>query len=528
VIFLRQEIDYGQYRYEKLSLLWKDVDDKCYFELSPNDLDDLNLQSFKESLLIKEKIDLYQWILKVPSDMEVSLYRQAVMKDFVDNNNLFDTLMTYGKEAHKLMSMGKFAFERESTVYNVIKRMDEVVNVREMTEKILSSLQGANLTSKGLTQYKELLEEIVASPIYDAFMKDVEAVKSLEEGVKSIKIGLNLDEYLQPIEAILLELSQEEFKYSRNLKKMGYYINYGIKEIKMIPRKIFAKETVLPPEALNTLEKTIEPATLQLIKFCDQFNMKILEVLSVLYHELPYYQIGLELYYSVKNRNEVLVLAEWKKPYILENIYHPILAVDGDETIVKNTIIMSDQQKTMILTGANRGGKTTMTQTIGIALWFGQLGFFLPGRKISLPYVSHIFLHFPREEQESIKLGRLGEECQRFQKQYVVGDSLSFYLMNESFLGTSHNESIQLAIETIKAIHYKGAFLLFNTHLHELLEELEKEINPDRIKSFIAGKDMEKSPFLIEEGRPLGKSYAFAIAKQYGMLYEQLIEDSKE
>lgn len=520
---MRQEIDYGQFRYNALSLLWEDLNDKDAFFLDDEDMLDLNIQTFSQLIEEKRKLDIYPWLKEVPRRRETSIYRQQIMEDFVHNPDLFQILFTYGEEAHKLMSMGKFAFEKEATLYNLIKRMEEVETIRQMVEQVLKTMVKVPLASDGLTRYKELLEEIVESPIYEAFIKDIQEIRKLDPGVKSIKIGLNLDKHLQPIEAILLEISDEEFKYTRFMKKMGYYVLKGVKELKMIPRKIFARETVLPPDALNTLEKTIEPATLQLIKFCDQFNMKILEVLSVLYHEMPFYQIGLDLYYKIKEQGEPMIQPIWEEPYLLENIYHINLGIDHIEKVVKNTFTPNPRKPIIILTGANRGGKTTITQSIAIALWFGQLGFYVPGSNMRLPYVQNILVHFPREEKETLDLGRLGEECQRFRTLYNNSNKQSFYFMNEAFSGTSHHESLQIASETLKAIHHKGGMVLFNTHLHELVEELEKDIDPECMMSLVAGKDMKKSPYLIEEGRPLGKSYANEIAKQYGMTYDQLV-----
>lgn len=521
---MRQEVDYGQFRYEAFSLLWENVDNKEFFELKQGDMDDLNINSLYEYIKEETEINIYEWLNKMPISINDSLYRQEIMLDFDENKDLFEVLYKYGDEAHKLMTMGKFAFEKEATVYNVIKRMDEVENLRMIIEELLRTMNKDKLKSRGLIKYKELIESIVESPVYEAFIKDVELIKNLEEGVKSIKIGLNLDEYLSPNEAILLEISDEEFKYTRVMKKMGYYVNYGIKEIKSIPRKIFARETVSPPDALNTLEKTIEPATLQLIKFCDQFNMKILEVLSVLYHELPFYEIGLTMNKKLKAEGFSLCLPRWESPTVLKDIYHINLGIDQKEEVIFNTITLREDKPIMILTGANRGGKTTITQTISISIWFGQLGLFIPGRQVNLPFIKELLLHFPKEEKASVNLGRLGEECLRFKGLFEKSSKASFYCMNEAFQGTSHSESLQIALESVKAIHSKGGFLIFNTHLHELVEALEKELPPEDIVSLIAGKDMKKSPYIIDEGRPLGKSYAHLIAKKHGMLYEQLID----
>lgn len=540
---MRQEIDLGQKRYDKLSLLWENPEVQTYKEITASDLEDLNLQAVGSYFEEVHQLNFTNILSKMPVRIEDTLYRQEIMKDFVDNITLFKVLVESGNKAHHLMSLSKFAFEREATVYNLIKRMDDVEAIRTMLESVQKEFKSCNVESRGLKAYYALIEEILESPIYEAFLSDVGYIKSLEGGVKSLKIGINLDDYLQPIEAILLEISSEEFEYSRFGKKVGYYVNAGIRELLLIPRKIFARETIMPPEALNTLEKTIEPATLQLIRFCDQFTMKILEVLSVLFHDLPYYQIGVHMERYLFQKGFETVRPEWtevqdqseRDSQVNEHVTETAFSIDGiynlnlafsmkSEDITTNQVFIKKEQRCIILTGANRGGKTTFSQSLIQLIWMAQCGFYVAAKKATLSYVDNLLLHFAKEETQSIDFGRLGEECLRFRNIYDKGTPKSFFCMNESFSGTSYQESIQLAIESIRAIDTQGGFVLFNTHLHELVEELGKYILPGRILSLVAAKDMEKDPYKIEIGPPLGKSYALKIAKLYGMTYEQLMQ----
>jgi DNA mismatch repair protein MutS len=525
---MRQEIDLGQKRYAKLSLLWEDYQIKDYIEVSKSMLEDLNIQTVETYFLEKFKLNIGEIIHQVPTRIEDTLYRQEIMTDFSNNPQLFDTLLEYGQKSHHLMSLSKFAFEREATIYNLIKRMDDVEQIRTMLEAVFGCINKSVVTSRGLLKYKHLLSEILDSRIYEAFMADIRRIKDLEEGVKSLKIGINLDDYLQPIEAILLEISDEEFQYSRFGKRLGYYMNYGIQELKLIPRKLFARETVAPPNSLNTLEKTIEPATMQLIKFCDQFTMKILEVLSVLYHDLPYYQVGVELYRYFQEKRFSIALPTWEKSdtiFCIQGMFNLNLGFSMPvESVVTNDFIVEEKERITILTGANRGGKTTYSQGIVHVLWLAQCGFYVPAKVAKLTFVDQLLLHYAKEETQHMSYGRLGEECERFRALYESGSVYSFYSMNESFAGTSYQESLQIAVESLRAIAKQGGIVVFNTHLHELVDELEKYIPPHRIKSLIAGKSMSQTPYKIEPGRPLGKSYALEIAQKYGMTFEQLME----
>lgn len=521
---MRQEYDLSQNKYDGISLLWKDTNQKVYYNLCPEDLKDLNIEMLEKHMSEEFKIQVQDYLTQVPLHIEDTLYRQQVVLDLCKNEDLYTTLFAYGEEGNRLMKLSKFAFEKEATVYNLIKRMDEVETIKKMVEELLLVFSRSKPSSEGLRKYQELLEQIVNSKIYEAFTKDVQYIKSLEEGVKSLKIGINLNEYLQPEEAILLEISDEEFNYGRFSKKLGYYVTATVNEIKTIPRKIFARETVMPPDALNTLEKTLEPATLQLISFCDQFTMKILEVISVLHHELPYYRIAVECYQMLVKKKLPCSMPVWGADFYMYGMYHLDLGLRRPDGIVFNTIEIREAKRILVLTGVNRGGKTTISQAIGQCIWFAQLGFYVPASKMSLPYISNILIHFPKEEEDSVSYGRLGEECERFRRLFDQADSNSFFLMNESFSGTTHHESLQISLEALRGIEKKGAYVLFNSHLHELYDQLCEVADRKSIESYIAGANMKESPYLVEIGRPLGKSHAREIADRYGMSFDKLME----
>lgn len=523
---MRLELDLGDKRYSHFSLLFEEENCKDVFTLNEADINDLQFDQIIENLEGLKLKDCIKHVQQIPKKKSTSVYRQQIMTDIIKNPEAFKSLLQIGEDSHRLLSLGKFAFEKEATVYNLMKRVKDVDVIKKMLTNAYQALQVSGVKSAGLLGYKQLLKSIIDSDIYDSFISDVKSLNELDEGIKSLKIGMNLNEYLEPEEAILLELSKEEFKYSRFAKKMGYYIEYGFNELKSIPRMLFARETIAAPDALNRLEKTIEPATLQLIKFCDQFTGKILEVLSILYHELPYYQIGFELYNRIEKLGHRQCQPIWEDNLVLRQVYNCHLGVTKrKEEVVTNTFEFTPEKRIFILTGANRGGKTTMTQALAQCIWLGQLGYYIPADKVVVPHMTGLFVHFPKEENETVNFGRLGDECYRFKQIFDELSESSILFMNESFSGTSHYESLELATGSVQALANTQAYVIYNTHLHELVDSIEKTIDISLIESLVAGKNMEKSPYLIEKGRPLGKSYALNIAKKYGMSYEQLLEN---
>ena len=190
------------------------------------------------------------------------------------------------------------------------------------------------------------------------------------------------------------------------------------------------------------------------------------------------------------------------------------------------------ERRVYILTGANRGGKTTITQAIGQLFVLAQGGIYIPGEAFTFSPVTGIYTHFPADEDKTLDLGRLGEECKRFKAIYEEADNRSLLLLNESFSTTSFEEGYYIAKDSVRAILHKGMRTIYNTHMHKLAFDVE-EMNEEQRKSehtegkafslIVHTKGTERS-YQIEVAPPEGKSYASEIAQKYGVTYEMLVK----
>ena len=183
-----------------------------------------------------------------------------------------------------------------------------------------------------------------------------------------------------------------------------------------------------------------------------------------------------------------------------------------------------------ILTGANRGGKTTITQAIGLLFVLAQGGIFVPGDSFVFAPVDCIYTHFPADEDKTMNLGRLGEECKRFRELYFQSTEDSLLLLNETFSTTSFEEGYYIAKDSVKAILAKGIRTIYNTHMHKLaydIEEMNDAVPSGKAVSLVMKSEDGNRSYKVEIAPPEGISYAIDIAKKYGVTYEMLTEDKK-
>ena len=150
----------------------------------------------------------------------------------------------------------------------------------------------------------------------------------------------------------------------------------------------------------------------------------------------------------------------------------------------------------------------------------------MPAQRFSFSPADQVLTHFPADEDKTMDLGRLGEECQRFREMYSASTGDSLLLLNETFSTTSFEEGYYIAVDAVRALLDRGCRVIYNTHMHKLAYDLDSAINqPGRTGkavSLVAETTGGKNSFRVRVAPPEGKSFARDIAEKYGVTYESL------
>ena len=148
---------------------------------------------------------------------------------------------------------------------------------------------------------------------------------------------------------------------------------------------------------------------------------------------------------------------------------------------------------------------------------------------MKLSPADNIFTHFPADENDTMDLGRLGEESKRLAEIFSSATDKSLLLLNESLATTNVSEGLYIAKDVIKAMRYLGVRCIFNTHMHDLARNLE-DINlkiegESKVESMVTGVENGNRSFKIFISPPQGVSYAKDIAKKYGVTFDNIKEE---
>lgn len=149
-----------------------------------------------------------------------------------------------------------------------------------------------------------------------------------------------------------------------------------------------------------------------------------------------------------------------------DGLYDVCLALRMGQKVVGNTA-NADSKRLVIITGANRGGKSSFLRSLGLAQLMMQCGMFVAAESFATELCAGLFTHFKREEDAAMESGKLDEELRRMSD---IADHLahhSLVLFNESFAATNEREGSEIARQIVSALLEKHIKIVFVTHLYE-------------------------------------------------------------
>lgn len=189
-----------------------------------------------------------------------------------------------------------------------------------------------------------------------------------------------------------------------------------------------------------------------------------------------------------------------------EGLYDPSLVL-RQQTVVVGNDVHADAKTLVMVTGANQGGKSTFLRSVGLAQLMMQAGMFVPAKSFEANVCPRVFTHFKREEDPSLKHGKLDEELARMN---VIADEITpgcMLLCNESFASTNEREGSEIAGEITKALTDSGVKVLFVTHMYELARRFYTQGLPEAL--FLRAERLAdgQRTFRLVEAPPLPTSF---------------------
>ncbi|MBQ9869594.1 MAG: DNA mismatch repair protein [Ruminococcus sp.] len=556
--------------------------DAVFTQMSGSAFHDLGLDSVCKALTsdAKEQKYISGIISNMTADVETARFRQEVFADILDLPQLRKKITELFERLEFMKSFGSLAKKTEEKlgIWYLLHRLDELDDYIKCVEAMRECLGDEGIRSQGLIRFREYINGIYEDSCFAQMRKDIGELKLKASEIRSVTIGVNVNDRFEATSMGLISVNSKPFK------KSGIVGNFadalaskgGIKEdnewngdmryhevdraANGSPGAIFQKgmgflamqstggfvdakvrQTIVnmpEDDAMNSstfyLEKVMNKMLDTLVKRLSDTLSKYVDVavinISRLIPEFTYYIRFAEFIEKYSAAGFVFSQAKavsGERTMQARDFYNLRLAlsVENASDIVFNDLDFDSEHTVYILTGANRGGKTTVTQAVGLLFALAQGGISVAAKSFEYAPVDCIYTHFPADEDKTIDLGRLGEECVRFKQLYADCTADSLLLLNESFSTTSFEEGYFIARDSVRAILKKQVRTIYNTHMHKLaadVDDMNAQTVGAKAASLIVKSDGGKRSFKVEVAAPEGMSYARDIAQKYGVTYEML------
>lgn len=336
--------------------------------------------------------------------------------------------------------------------------------------------------------------------IYTAFKKELEVYRTklyLAEGEESIRDGRFvlrvLTEHKRKVQGLLLGES-DSGKTVFIEPQVCFELNNKVIEL------VFKEQ--------REINKILADLCISIKPYVELFEVSYNKILSmdVLLAKAHYANSIHAVRPSINNR----------KVLQLNSGYHPLLLQKYKQKNmlpVPMDVLLNEQNKILLISGPNAGGKTIVLKTIGLLQLMLQRGFLIPvSRKSSFYLFKKIWVDIGDWQSLDEGLSTYSAKLRYMKKLVLEADESSLVLMDEFGSGTEPKIGGAIAEAILKELINLNVFGVFTTH-YSNLKSFAHNSNGIQNGSMLYDEKNMVPLYKLQIGKP-GSSYALDIARK--------------
>lgn len=201
--------------------------------------------------------------------------------------------------------------------------------------------------------------------------------------------------------------------------------------------------------------------------------------------------------------------------FTLREARHPLLVEESDQPVVPYDLDIEADERCMVISGPNTGGKSVFLKATGLISAMAQSGIVPPvGAGTVLPVFRSFFADIGDEQSIARSLSTFSAHLANLSEIVAGADEGALVLIDEMGTGTDPAEGAALSRSVLEELVQRGATTLASSHLGEL-KQLDQPGSGIVNASLQFDSERMEPTYRIVKGRP-GRSFGLAIARRLG------------
>jgi len=486
--------------------------------IQPECFPDLNLDQLVDAIAArKEEYNLRPFFQAPPHNLETVRYRQQVMRDLEKPalaacvQEFSDRMVLVRRHIGMLDKLG-FPLHRQGWI--LATALDYCSAVTDLAR----GLGGLELRSPGFESFRAYVNEYVASVAFQALGAEARQVHASLSAISYsivVDVGAVKVRKYEGEPDYTTEVVQSFSKFKEGASKSYLVDLYEGPGMNHVEAQILGLVARLYPEEFAVLDR-----------FCQDHTSFVDEIILTFDREVQFYLAYLALMEDIQSLGLVFCYPEVsasREVFSREGFDLALAStrLHSGGPVICNDFELTDEERVIVVSGPNQGGKTTFARTFGQLHYLGSLGLPVPGREARLLFCDQVLTHFERMEDISNGSGKLEDDLRRIHDLLARATPDSVLVLNEIFASTTLQDAAFLSRRIMDQVMELGALCVWVTFLEELSKVAAQTIS---MVSTVEPGNPAVRTFKIVRQPADGMAYALSIAQKHRLTYEDIKE----
>lgn len=477
---------------------------------------DLNINIYADKFSSSEVTEpLLAYFNYFPETIEDSRYRQEVATDLSDPDILESV-------SHFISGIGvaerylQYSEKVTSSLQTWKWRLDTIIQYYDTIERFCMALNENPPKSKAFYNLHSDLFTLLSDPEIQKVRKKADDLQAQFDKLQfhmvinkeraTLDFQYSEDDYCSEI--------RSEFTKTEDSKDEHTFTESPFGDMLISPLEEFILDQFIKRDRI--LFRDLET-------FCGVTREVISEDILDLIRELRFYTMNLEYIEKMRKNDFRFVFPEIcsEREVFLDDCYDIVLAAKNHEEkleVVLNDISKSAEEKAIIVTGPNQGGKTTLARAFGQCFYFGMMGFPVAASVAKIPFVNRIFTQFASVAGSGVE-GRLEHEIFGVREVLNTMSNNSLVIFNELFTSAPTIDALTMCRDLLNRLINRSAICFVVTHTFELAFDSDDYVS---LVATVVEDGSYRRTYRIIRKRADGVAYANSIVGKYKLDFEHI------